>query len=1105
MFRRFVGLLTVGAVLGSGLVAAPASAAEACADVVIIGARGTNQPSIPAQSNMGAESHEAALALEAALLADGRTVKLHGVDYPAEELRTVGAIGRIPLFQTYGGSANEGGNAVVEELQRIVDDCPPQTEAILVGYSQGADVMSRAVDTLRLDDLDAEKDRIAGVLLLGDPAFNPIDLGSAAGSHQSHRAGLWPRPEKWADVLDVPVVSYCRAMDLFCQGQKLVRYEQPSNGLDKQTWAIDFAPIISNAAAYYGYETLNNIPANQLIDPENLDRLTREHTSYNLNGNTVEAAALLLDKMGVEAPAFGSHERVQVALIIDSNAEMTDEIAELKSRAEEIVDLVLGNVRGSEVAVIDFKGGIVSADNPYLVNVGTDLSSNREAILDAIYAIEPGGGRIGTLGQPIGVGMSAEAAADNLDWTAGVRRLNLNLWGSRVCDARFCSVEDDTGFSWMKPDYFTEWKTLRGGVNLLSDPVGYPWSTSNNHGWHQTVNFPYFSDHPSSDPYWAIESFVARLKSNLTLYMYGGVSAPNTVALGSGAGVFDANSLIPFMPGSDRVVRWAHEWVDDGVDTRYPTSPFDLVGNPGDWGADPPPTMGTVFRPELDRPGRHNIAYVAVMDGQYHEGHALVTVPTPLNYAPRAPGYYRYTSPESETILWSGSDDSEYYEIRDARGEVMHRIVPVPEVQADGRVLHSYTSFADADTAARGGQPDDSLSSTGGGQPTISAVNVVGSTPGIPVLSAPEVSYQSTASGAGDGSDAVLTFSGISDDDLLQALQTPTPGVVDVAGDYSASFVSPSLSRYEVAMQNAVASIAEDEAGSWSLALELGNLATEEGTALHQLMDDGFAPELLFGGSVDLELEGTPIRITITPTADALDLSNYVISSDPPPTLQDEVQSASKRDENIELNYYVSPGVPLPSLFTGTPSGLKVFDSTSITNVRSYLGDVEVTNTFSLEIHARRGTRNAQIILIGDPAGGSSSAWKEFLSEGTLTFQVNGGATNVLGLRVSQEDSEALATGPAPELIGTETVVFKQGVLRSWSPVIDWKSEEPGYVYLDGQLPTGLSFDWRSNRIQGSASEPGIWPVTVYAESSRGQNAMLTYSIVVPELTELRN
>ncbi|HYN95912.1 MAG TPA: cutinase family protein [Pilimelia sp.] len=122
-WRRPMVVLASGAVLAGGLAATSSSfAAEApssgCADVEIIGARGTTEA-----PGVGRILQPVAARMTAELDAAVRTTPL---DYPASV--------------NYGSSVRQGVDAVRVELAAIAESCP-DTAIVLMGYSQGADVM----------------------------------------------------------------------------------------------------------------------------------------------------------------------------------------------------------------------------------------------------------------------------------------------------------------------------------------------------------------------------------------------------------------------------------------------------------------------------------------------------------------------------------------------------------------------------------------------------------------------------------------------------------------------------------------------------------------------------------------------------------------------------------------------------------------------------------------------------------------------------------------------------------------------------------------------------------------------------------------------------
>ncbi|MCW6003555.1 cutinase family protein [Micromonospora sp. CPCC 205371] len=155
-----IRLLLAGALLvasGAAVVNAPAAYAAACSDVEVVVARGTGEP-----GRLGIIVGDPVFdAIEDRLT--GTTVTSHPVDYPASVSPT---------------SPAQGNRALVQRVSSQAQACPDQ-RFILVGYSQGADVVGNSLGVSSAGAAvgapvvatipDAVQPRIVAVLVFGYP------------------------------------------------------------------------------------------------------------------------------------------------------------------------------------------------------------------------------------------------------------------------------------------------------------------------------------------------------------------------------------------------------------------------------------------------------------------------------------------------------------------------------------------------------------------------------------------------------------------------------------------------------------------------------------------------------------------------------------------------------------------------------------------------------------------------------------------------------------------------------------------------------------------------------------------------------------------------
>ncbi len=111
-----------------------------CADVFIIGARGSGQP-----AGFGAQAEPVVEAIEEGLRGSGLIVESAPLDYPAVSISE--SFGLVLLNGGYDRSVRAGAIELISELAGISRECP-RSEVVLVGYSQGAQAIKSALEDL---------------------------------------------------------------------------------------------------------------------------------------------------------------------------------------------------------------------------------------------------------------------------------------------------------------------------------------------------------------------------------------------------------------------------------------------------------------------------------------------------------------------------------------------------------------------------------------------------------------------------------------------------------------------------------------------------------------------------------------------------------------------------------------------------------------------------------------------------------------------------------------------------------------------------------------------------------------------------------------------
>ena len=139
------------------------------------------------------------------------TVRKEAVIYPATILPTLAD----PLG--YLLSVTEGREALGEEVEYLNSVCASSTRIVMIGYSQGAQVIGDLLDKTTSQQLSAgAKKRIKAVAFFGDPEFNAAESFDS-GTYSKTQNGLFPRAKGNLSAFASIIRSYCSKGDEFCQ------------------------------------------------------------------------------------------------------------------------------------------------------------------------------------------------------------------------------------------------------------------------------------------------------------------------------------------------------------------------------------------------------------------------------------------------------------------------------------------------------------------------------------------------------------------------------------------------------------------------------------------------------------------------------------------------------------------------------------------------------------------------------------------------------------------------------------------------------------------------------------------------------------------------
>lgn len=191
----------------------------ACADVFVIGVRGSGEDRLITDAERGFGTRAVALldAAADALVARGIRIAAASVDYPA--IGVDDAARSVFSFEPDGyGDSVDAGVADLGRLVTAVRVACPGAVLVLAGYSQGAEVIRTA---LSRGVVVADHD-IAAVVLVSDPVFNPADARfgvNLRGTYSSSRTGVRRSTVSLVSPTGIAdrTFSLCNAGDIVCQ------------------------------------------------------------------------------------------------------------------------------------------------------------------------------------------------------------------------------------------------------------------------------------------------------------------------------------------------------------------------------------------------------------------------------------------------------------------------------------------------------------------------------------------------------------------------------------------------------------------------------------------------------------------------------------------------------------------------------------------------------------------------------------------------------------------------------------------------------------------------------------------------------------------------
>lgn len=222
-----IGVTAIGVAVppASGAPAARPTDTIACSDVLLLGARGSGQPQAGSSADGGTGLGPQVFGVYERLARQvpGRSIAAQAVVYPAQGVETLAT-----NTQAYFGSLEQGARSTQSALRERAAACPRE-RLVLVGYSQGAMAVHRAVQ-----DLDRAGDPVArsilartdGVILISDGDRRRRDRATDYGTAgRSEGVGFALRPDSGARGTKLPVGmkdrihSICLDLDVVCDYQ----------------------------------------------------------------------------------------------------------------------------------------------------------------------------------------------------------------------------------------------------------------------------------------------------------------------------------------------------------------------------------------------------------------------------------------------------------------------------------------------------------------------------------------------------------------------------------------------------------------------------------------------------------------------------------------------------------------------------------------------------------------------------------------------------------------------------------------------------------------------------------------------------------------------
>lgn len=298
-----------------------------CTDVEIVGLRGSSEDFSGSELGMGSLLGPVADTI-VTQLSGQVTFSVHGVPYPAAD-----AISGV-ITGDYFESKQIGSDMLHDYLLERAIECPA-AKFVVMGYSQGAHA---AGDQLAREGTFIT-DRIAALVMFGDPRFNP-EASYVWGTYDSRDHGLAGARSLgdfagWASR----VFSFCRHNDKICQG---LGWDHSSDEHAQEKYVSDYADLVAGLVRRrLGLTQLPRVP-------------------------------------------------LDLAFVIDSTGSMSSSIEEVREGVSSMVDTLEDKESDYRIGLADYKD--TDQGDPYAAQLDLDLSTDVAGFRDALAGLAVYGG-----------------------------------------------------------------------------------------------------------------------------------------------------------------------------------------------------------------------------------------------------------------------------------------------------------------------------------------------------------------------------------------------------------------------------------------------------------------------------------------------------------------------------------------------------------------------------------------------------------------------------------------------------------------------------------------------------------------------------------------